>query len=120
MKYQLFLTAFLLSLAAPLWAGPDSGVEFQLEGGMVSPVSKVLYENYTSGYSFGAAVGYKFSSHFSILLDGEYQDMDGQNPLGVQAFALNTLEMAVLEKFRFSSLSNIHPFIFVGEGGGDE
>jgi hypothetical protein len=83
---------------------------------MVSPVSKNLYDNYTTGYSFGAAVGYKFSPSFSLLLDGEYQDVDGQNPFSSTPFALNTLEMALLEKVRFGSLSNIHPFLFIGEG----
>ncbi len=109
--------AVILSLTSCLWAGTDSGVEFQIEGGMVSPVSRSLYENYTSSSSFGVAVGYKFDSHFSILLDGEYQDMNGQNPSGnLPAFGFDTLEMAVLEKYRFSSISNIHPFIFLGEG----
>jgi hypothetical protein len=117
LKNKLFLAAAMLLLASRLWAGPDSGIEFQAEGGMVSPVSRTLYENYISGYSFGAAVGYKFSSHFSVLLDGEYQDMDGQNPSGnLPAFAFDTLEMAVIEKYRFSSISNIHPFFFIGEG----
>ncbi|HTC22625.1 MAG TPA: outer membrane beta-barrel protein [bacterium] len=119
MKTKWFLAAFfisLTSLTSALWAGADSGVEFQVEGGMVSPVSKQLYDNYTSGYSFGAAIGYKFSSHFSVLLDGEYQDVDGQNPFSSTPFALNTLEMAVLEKYRFDSISNIHPFLFIGEG----
>jgi hypothetical protein len=116
LKTKLFLGAFFISLTSSLWAGADSGVEFQIEGGMTAPVSKNLYDNYTTGYSFGAAVGYKFSPNFSILLDGEYQDVDGQNSLTPAPFALNTLEMAVLEKVRFGSLSNIHPFIFVGEG----
>ena len=116
MKNKLFFAAAILLLASRLWAGPDSGIEFQAEGGMVSPVSRTLYENYISGYSFGAAVGYKFSSHFSVLLDGEYQDMDGQNLSGLPAYAFRTLEMAVIEKCRFSSISTIHPFIFIGEG----
>ncbi len=117
LKNKLFFAALILSIASRLWAGTDSGIEFQAEGGMVSPVSKTLYENYTSGYSFGAEVGYKFNSHFSILLDGEIQDMDGQNPSGnLPAFAFDTVELAVLEKYRFSSISTIHPFFFIGEG----
>jgi hypothetical protein len=117
LKNKLFFAALFISFVSSLWAGTDAGVELQVEGGMTSPVDRVLYENYTSGYNFGAEVGYKFNSHFSILLDGEYQDMDGQNPSGnLPAYAFDTLEMAVLEKYRFSSLSNIHPFIFIGEG----
>lgn len=111
------MVVVLLLLTSRLWAGTDAGMEFQAEGGMVSPVSRVLYEDYTTAYSFGAALGYKFDSHFSLLLDGEYQDMDGQNPSGgLLAFAFDTLEIAVLEKYRFSSVSNIHPFLFIGEG----
>lgn len=116
MKSKVFFAAAIFSLTSCLWAGTDEGLELQVEGGMVSPVSRTLYENYISGYSFGAEVGYKFNPHFSILLDGEYQDMDGQNISGFPAYAFHTLEMAVIEKYRFSSISTIHPFLFIGEG----
>lgn len=92
----------------------DSGFEIRLDGGLVSPVSGLLYENYQSAYSFGGAVGYH-TGWFSILLDTQFNDMD-PSPSSAATISFNSWEWALVEKARFGAITNIKPYVFLGEG----
>ncbi len=115
MRKGFLMLAALVGLASSAWAAPDSGFEIRLDGGLVSPVSGLLYENYTASSSFGGSLGYSFG-WFSLLLDAQYDTLN--SPIEDSTTTYNTLEAALVEKFRLGALTSMKPFVFLGEGLG--
>ena len=109
----LLALSMLLGTASFAQAG-DSGFEVRLDGGLVSPVSGLLYENYQSAYSFGGSVGYH-SGWFSVLLDTQYNSMD-PSPSSAATLSFNSWEWALVEKARFDATTEMKPYVFLGEG----
>lgn len=113
MKRVFFITALVLGLVSPALADWKQGFEIRLDGGLVSPVSGSLYQNYNSSSSFGGALGYQLG-WLSFLVDAQY---DSLNPsLQGSTASFNTLELALVEKAHWGAGTSIKPFVFLGEG----
>ena len=108
------LALSMLLGTASLARAADSGFEIRIDGGLVSPASGLLYEQYQSAYSFGGAVGYH-SGWFSILLENEFNSMD-PSPSSAATLSFSCLQWALVEKARFDSSTAMKPYVFLGEG----
>src|SRR5579885_1423238 len=113
MRFKLLALVVWMGAAAAALAGPDSGFEVRFDGGLVSPASSGLHQDFISSSSFGGSLGYDFGG-VSLLLDSQYDSLDPSNSSVPAAF--NALELALLEKARFGGLTSIRPFVFLGEG----
>ncbi len=115
MRKGFLMLVAVVGLVPSAWAASDSGFEIRLDGGLVSPVSGLLYENYTSSSSFGGSLGYSFG-WFSLLLDAQYDTLN--SPIEDSTTSFNTLEAALVEKARLGAMTSVKPFVFLGEGLG--
>lgn len=113
MRFKFLALITCMGAAALAQAGPDSGFEVRFDGGLVSPVSSGLHQDFISAASFGGSLGYDFGG-ISLLLDSQYDSLDPSNSAVPASF--NALELALLEKARLGGLTSIRPFVFLGEG----